>query len=153
MIERAQALEKVEGRNTDRRGSRGGKSREPRERFRAETLDVVEVHIPCVRAAIRFVNSLFKLYVDAMAWHIATSIAGSSNSGRATPIRQSHVTHHNSGDTSSNCQVSVYVDKYCDHVGLPDLCVGIRFVDDGELQFLSEFGQCGVLRQRRHATW
>ena len=35
--ERAQALEKVAGRNTDRRGSRGGKSREPRQRFGAAT--------------------------------------------------------------------------------------------------------------------
>ena len=43
--ERAQALERVAGRNTDRRGSRESKPREPRQRFRAESLDVVEVHI------------------------------------------------------------------------------------------------------------
>ena len=43
--ERAQALEGVAGRNTDRCGSRGGKSREPRQRFSAESLDVAEVHI------------------------------------------------------------------------------------------------------------
>ena len=70
----------------------------------------------------RFVDSLFQLYVDTTAYHIATSIAGSSHSGRVTPIRLPNVMHHNSGETSSNCQVSVYVDKYCDLVGFPDLC-------------------------------
>ena len=43
--ERAQALERVAGRHTDRRGSRGSKSWDPRQRIRAESLDAVEVHI------------------------------------------------------------------------------------------------------------
>ena len=30
---------------------------------------------------------------------------------------------HSGGDTSSDCQVSDYVDKYCAHVELLDLCV------------------------------
>ena len=45
MSERAQVLERFAGRNTNRRGSRGGNSQEPRQRVRVESLDVVEVHI------------------------------------------------------------------------------------------------------------
>ena len=45
MIEGVQVLEKVAGRNTDRRGSPGGKSQDARQRSKAESLDDVEVHI------------------------------------------------------------------------------------------------------------
>ena len=91
----------------------------------------------CCRAVTRFADSLFKLYVDAIAYYIATSIAGSSSSGRATPIRLPNVMHHNSGDTSNNCQVSVHVDKYCDLVGFPDLCTSRSHVQGQVSKYIS----------------
>ena len=96
-------------------------------------------------------DSLFKLYVDAIAYHFATSIAGSSCSGRVTPIRLPNVMRHNSGDTSSNCQASVDNRQELRSRGISrSLClsqsrsepgVKLRLVDDGELQFFSEFGE------------
>ena len=105
--ERAQALERVAGRNTDRRGSRGGKSREPRQRFRAESLYVVDVHILMFSSRHPFrgqsVQTLHGCngvpHCDQHRWEQLLRAC------HAHSITKRHASR--CGDTSSNCQVSV----------------------------------------------
>ena len=72
--------------------------------------------------------------VNALAYHIATgsgtSTAGSSCSGRATSIQSPNDMFHSGGDTGSNCQVSDYVDKFCDLVEFLDFCAFRSHVQD-----------------------
>jgi len=92
------------------------------------------------------------IYADAVTNHIAagsgTSIAGSSYGGRATPIYSPNDMHHNGGDTSSNCQVSDYADKYnvqyCDLVGLPDLCTSCSYVQGQVSGYINHMADIGI---------
>jgi len=92
------------------------------------------------------------IYADAVINHIAassgTSIAGSHYGGRSTPIYSQNDMHHNDGDTSQNCQISNYADKwnvqYCDLVGLPDLCTSCDYVQKTVSDYLNHMGSIGI---------
>ncbi|OLP82331.1 Alpha-amylase [Symbiodinium microadriaticum] len=89
---------------------------------------------------------------DAVINHAAAGngvgTAGSSYGGRSTAIYSQEDFHHNPDDTSRNCGVSNYNDKfnvqYCDLVGLPDLCTGCSQVQQVVAQYLSNLLQIGV---------
>ena len=134
---RVQALEKAAGRNFGRRGS--GEEKIPgtastlwSRKFGYRTVNT----FPSLRAVryLGFVDSLVKFCVNATAYHIVagsgTSIAGSSCRRRATSISSPNDMFHSGGDTSSNCQVSDYVDKNCALVELLDLCVSSEIVSN-----------------------
>ena len=91
-------------------------------------------------------RSLFKFCVNAITnLNVAgssTGIAGSSCSGRATSMWSPNDIFHSGGDTSSNCQVPDYVDKYCALVELLDLCVSSEnSLKPGFLQDSGEIGR------------
>jgi alpha-amylase len=72
------------------------------------------------------------LWTDHMAAGSGSGTSGSSFSARTFPGTYSpNDFHHNSGDTSSNCVISNYQDKWnvqhCDLVGLPDLDSGADY--------------------------
>ena len=100
-----------------------------------------------------FVDSLVKFCVNATAYHIAagsgTSIAGSSCRRRATSISSPNDMFHSGGDTSSNCQVSDYVDKNCALVELLDLFVSSEIVSNEVcFKFLEKLGERSPLARR-----
>ena len=92
------------------------------------------------------------IYADAVINHVAagngTSIAGSSYGGRSTPIFSPSDMHHFESDTSGNCFVSNYSNKwnvqYCDLLGLPDLCTACSHVQNTVAGFLNHMGEIGV---------
>lgn len=92
------------------------------------------------------------IYADAVINHIAagggTSVAGSSYGNRATPIYSQNDMHHNGGDTSRNCGVSNYQDKWnvqnCDLSGLPDLCTSCDYVKKTIAGYINHMKDLGI---------
>ena len=82
-------------------------------------MDVVEIHILMFRAVIRFVDSLFKLHASQQRRHEQQL---SSFGLRRQVLRSRGISR------------SLYLSQSRSGPG-----VRIHFVDDGELQFLSEF--------------
>ena len=153
---RVQALEKAAGRNFGRRGSREEKKNGDR-LIAVEQKDWISFsHTFSSLRAVRylgFVDSLVKFCVNATAYHIAagsgTSIAGSSCRRRATSISSPNDMFHSGVDTSSNCQVSDYVDKKCALVELLGLCVSSEIVSNEVFfKFLEKLGERSPLARR-----
>lgn len=92
------------------------------------------------------------IYADPVPNHMAagggTGTAGSSYGGRNYPNLSPNDFHHNDGDTSSNCQVSNYNDKFnvqhCDLVGLPDIDTGSDFAQQELADYFNNLASMGV---------
>ena len=94
-----------------------------------------------------------KIIADAVTNHMAagsgTGSSGSSFGGRAYPgTFSANDFHHNSGDTSRNCVISNYQDKFnvqhCDLVGLPDLDSGADWPQRRIGAYLGALAELGV---------
>ena len=128
------------GRNTDLRGSREGKSREPRQRFRSASLDAAEVHIHMFSS--RHSLSWFRVpYCDQHRWEQLQCHAHSITKRHASQQWRHEQQLLSIGlrrqvFRSRGISRSLYLSQSSSGPG-----VRIHFVDAGELQFLSEFGE------------
>lgn len=103
-----------------------------------------------------------KVYADPVPNHFAggsgTGIGGSTYGGRYYPGANygPNDFHHNDGDTSQNCQVNNYQDKFnvqhCDLDGLPDIDTGADYVSKNIANYLNTLKSYGVVGFRIDAA-
>jgi alpha-amylase len=101
-----------------------------------------------------------EIIADAVVNHMAagsgTGVAGTAYGGRNYKEYSPQDFHHNGGDTSSNCVISNYNDKFnvqhCDLVGLPDLDTSSDYVQGHIASFIDSIMAVGCKGVRLDAS-
>ena len=89
--------------------------------------------------------------INHMAAGSGVGTAGTPYGNRGYSVYSQNDFHHYEGDTSRNCEVDDYTDKYnvqyCDLVGLPDLATGDSYVQSqlsGYINKMADYGVSGI---------